>query len=205
MNKQIPNEPTRGDIIQNEPIMENLTHNEPTRGDIIPDEPIMENLTHNEPTRGDIIPDEPVRENLILDEIIMDELVIEAKLENMGTVLGFINERIDDCSAKIQNQIRITVDEIFSNIARYAYHPRDGGAVVRIAVGDDVIIVFEDSGAPYDPLGKADPDISLSAEEREIGGLGLFMVKKLMDSVEYRREGNRNIMTIRKRLRLLVD
>ena len=130
----------------------------------------------------------------------MNELIIEAKLENLDTVLDFINEKIDDCSAKIQNQIRIVVDEIFSNIARYAYHPKVGGAVVRIAVGDDIIIEFEDNGTPYNPLDQVDPDVSLSAEEREIGGLGLFMVKNLMDSVEYRREENRNILTIKKRL-----
>ena len=130
----------------------------------------------------------------------MDELIIEAKIENLDSVLDFINEKIEDCSVKIQNQIRIAVDEIFSNIARYAYHPEVGGAAVRIVAGDDVIIEFEDSGVPYDPLEKDDPDISLSAEEREIGGLGLFMVKNLMDSVEYRRDGNRNILTIKKRL-----
>ena len=129
----------------------------------------------------------------------MDELIVEAKTENMDTVQDFINEKIWDCAMKTQNQIRIVVDEIFSNIARYAYHPEVGGAVVRIAVGDDVIIEFEDSGTPYDPLAKEDPDISLSAQDREIGGLGLFMVKKLMDSVEYRREENRNILIIKKR------
>ena len=125
----------------------------------------------------------------------MNELIIEAKLENMDTVQAFISEKIEDCPMKIQNQIRIAVDEIFSNIARYAYHPEVGGAVVRIVVGEDVIIEFEDSGVAYDPLAKEDPDVSLSAEEREIGGLGLFMVKNLMDSVEYRREGNKNILT----------
>jgi len=130
----------------------------------------------------------------------MDELIIEAKLENMDTVLDFISEKIEDCPKKIQNQIRIVVDEVFSNIARYAYQPKVGGAVVRIAVDDDVIIEFEDSGVAYDPLAKEDPDISLSAEEREIGGLGLFMVKNLMDSVEYRRAGNKNVLTIRKNL-----
>ena len=130
----------------------------------------------------------------------MDELVIEARLENMEAVLGFVSEKIADCSMKTQNQIRIAVDEIFSNIARYAYNPEVGGAVVRIAVGNDVVIEFEDSGTPYDPLAKEDPDVSLSAQEREVGGLGLFMVKNLMDSVEYRREENRNILTIKKSL-----
>ena len=130
----------------------------------------------------------------------MNELIIEARLENMDAVMDFINEKINDCTARIQNHIRIAVDEIFSNIARYAYHPEVGGAVVRIAVGEDIVIEFEDSGMPYDPLEVSDPDVSLSAEERDIGGLGLFIVKNLMDSVQYRRVENRNILTIKKHL-----
>ena len=130
----------------------------------------------------------------------MNELIIKAKLENMDAVLDFVNGRIETCPPKVQNQIGIAVDEIFSNIARYAYSPEDGEATVRITVGDDITIEFEDSGVAYDPLSNDDPDISLSAEEREIGGLGIFMVKKLMDSVEFRREGNKNILTIKKRL-----
>jgi anti-sigma regulatory factor (Ser/Thr protein kinase) len=130
----------------------------------------------------------------------MNELIIEAKMENTEKVQDFVSARIADCSAKVQNQIGIAVDEIFSNIARYAYHPETGGAVVRIAVDDDITLMFEDSGEAFDPLSLADPDITVPAEEREIGGLGLYMVKNLMDSAEYRRSGNKNILTIKKRL-----
>jgi len=131
----------------------------------------------------------------------MDMLSIEAKLENMGAVQDFVSARIGDCPPKIQNQIGIAVDEIFSNIARYAYHPSTGGAVVRIGVDNDcVTLEFEDGGIAYDPLAAADPKVSGTAEEREIGGLGVFMVKNLMDFVEYRRENNRNILTIKKSL-----
>ena len=130
----------------------------------------------------------------------MNELIIEASLDNMDAVQDFISERIMDCSMKIQNQIGIVVDEIFSNIANYAYNPEVGGAVVRIAVGEEITIEFEDSGIAYDPLSAETPDITLSDEEREIGGLGLFMVKKMMDSVEYKRRGNKNILTIKKKL-----
>ncbi len=130
----------------------------------------------------------------------MNELIIEASLDNMDAVQDFISERIMDCPMKIQNQIGIVVDEIFSNIANYAYNPEVGGAVVRIAVGDEITIEFEDTGVAYDPLGAETPDITLSDEEREIGGLGLFMVKKMMDSVEYKRRGNKNILTIKKKL-----
>ena len=128
----------------------------------------------------------------------MNELIIEAKLENMDTVLEFVNERIGDCPMKIQNQIGIAVDEIFSNIARYAYHPEDGGVTVRIAVSDDIAIEFEDSGMAYDPLLSGSPDTTLSAEEREVGGLGILMVKNIMDSVEYRRDGGKNIVILKK-------
>ncbi len=132
----------------------------------------------------------------------MHELIIEATLENLDIVQDFINKRLEDCPLKVQNQISIAVDEIFSNIARYAYHPETGGAAVRISVEDDITVEFEDSGIAYDPLRQEAPDITLSAEEREIGGLGLFMVKNLMDSLEYRREGNKNILTIRKKRKL---
>ncbi|MDR0443177.1 MAG: ATP-binding protein [Treponema sp.] len=131
---------------------------------------------------------------------LSNELSIEAKPENMDTVLDFINEHLGDCPSKVRNQIGIAVDEIFSNIARYAYHPDVGGAVVRITVDNNITIEFEDNGIAYNPLSADDPDVSLSAEEREIGGLGVFMVKKIMDSVEYRREDNKNILTIKKKV-----
>ncbi len=130
----------------------------------------------------------------------MNELIIEASLENTNTVQDFISGRTRDCPVKIRSQIGIVVDEIFSNIARYAYSPDTGGAAVRIAVDEYVTIEFEDSGVAYNPLSSETPDISLSAEEREIGGLGLFIVKNIMDSVEYRRDGNKNILTIKKKL-----
>ena len=130
----------------------------------------------------------------------MYELIIEAKLENMDTVLNFVSEHVGSCPPKIRNHIGIAVDEIFSNIARYAYHPETGGAAVRITVDEHVIIEFEDSGIAYDPLCADAPDTTLSAEEREAGGLGIFLVKHIMDSVEYRREGNKNILIIKKKI-----
>lgn len=130
----------------------------------------------------------------------MNELIIEAKLENMDAVLDFVNKHLMDTPPKIKNQIGIAVDEVFSNIARYAYNPDVGGAVVRVAADDDITIEFEDSGVAYDPLSGDAPDTALSAEEREIGGLGMFIVKKIMDSAEYKRMGSKNILTIKKKL-----
>jgi len=129
----------------------------------------------------------------------MEELFIEADVDNMDAVLDFVGSRLEDCHPKVRNQIAMAVDEVFSNIARYAYCPKRGGAKVRIAVDDDITVEFEDSGVPYNPLFAEAPDTSLSAEEREVGGLGIFMVKNIMDSVEYRRDGNKNILTVKKK------
>ena len=130
----------------------------------------------------------------------MDELLVGAELENMEKVQGFIAGRLENCPVKVQGKIHVAVDEIFANIAHYAYDRPGGGVTVRIAVGEDIHIEFEDSGVAYDPLASATPDISLSAAEREVGGLGVFIVKKTMDSVEYRREGCKNILVIKKSL-----
>ena len=98
-------------------------------------------------------------------------------------------------------QIDVAIEEIFVNIAHYAYPEGEGDAV--ISVGADtaaggVQIVFEDEGIPYDPLKNEDPDITLSAEDRPIGGLGIFMVKKSMDEVSYEYKDGKNRLTIKK-------
>lgn len=133
----------------------------------------------------------------------MDELNVKADVGNLNDVLGFIDSILEDkgCSLKAQMQIDIAVEEIFVNIANYAYAPEVGDAVIRLSVeNDEAEITFIDSGVPYDPLEKDDPDVSLSAEERQIGGLGIFMVKKSMDSLAYRYENGNNIFTIKKKI-----
>ena len=100
-------------------------------------------------------------------------------------------------------QIDIAVEEVFVNICKYAYHPDKGRAVVRVSVTDapvQVKITFIDHGHPYDPLDKDDPDVTLSAEDRPIGGLGIFMVKQTMDAVEYEYKDGSNILTLVKNL-----
>jgi anti-sigma regulatory factor (Ser/Thr protein kinase) len=129
----------------------------------------------------------------------MRELSVEAITENLDAVLRFINEQIEYSSVKVQNQINVVVDEIFANISSYAYNPAVGGVTVRIkADANDITIEFEDSGIPYNPLSNAPPDVTLDGEQREIGGLGIHLVRNMMDSVGYRRDGNKNIMTIKK-------
>ena len=135
----------------------------------------------------------------------MKELTITATIENLETVTDFVNEQLEamDCPMKVQIQIDIAIDELFSNIAHYAYNPETGDATVRVEVMEDplaVVITFIDKGVPYDPLAKADPNTTLSAEEREIGGLGIFMVKKTMDDITYEYKDGQNILMIKKRL-----
>ena len=136
----------------------------------------------------------------------MKELTIAATVENIDAVTDFVNEQLEalDCPMKAQMQIDIAIDELFGNIAHYAYNPDVGEATVRVEVLEDplsVVITFIDGGVPYDPLSAEDPDITLSAEERSIGGLGIFMVKKSMDEISYRYENGSNILSIRKKLR----
>ncbi|MDR1136860.1 MAG: ATP-binding protein [Synergistaceae bacterium] len=130
----------------------------------------------------------------------MSELKVDANTEKLGEVLEFIASETPGLPEKTQQNILIAAEEIFVNIAQYAYRPDTGKAVVRVTSSWNVTIEFEDSGVPYDPLQKTDPDITLSAEEREIGGLGIFIAKSLMDDISYRREGNKNILTIKKEI-----
>jgi anti-sigma regulatory factor (Ser/Thr protein kinase) len=98
-------------------------------------------------------------------------------------------------------QILVAVEEIFVNIASYAYAPDQGNAIVRIEFSDEpveVTITFMDNGIPFDPLQRRDPDVTLSAEERRIGGLGIFMTKKTMDSVDYEYKNGQNILRLKK-------
>ena len=132
-----------------------------------------------------------------------NELIIEASLENMGLMMDFLEERLSGCPQKTINQIHIAADEIFSNIARYAYpqSQKPGLALVRItSYKDGISMEFEDSGAAFDPLSAKESDTALPADKREIGGYGIFIVKKIMDSVEYRREGDRNILRVLKKV-----
>ena len=135
----------------------------------------------------------------------MKELTITATAENIGIVTEFVNEQLEalDCPMKAQMQIDIAIDELFGNIAHYAYHPEVGNATVRVEVTEEplaVIVTFIDKGMPYDPLKAAEPDITLSAEERQIGGLGIYMVRKSMDEISYEYKDGKNILSIKKKL-----
>ena len=133
------------------------------------------------------------------------EITVAADVNNLETITAFVDECLEqiDCPLRIQTQLDIAVDELFSNIAYYAYQPGTGEATVRLEITEEpasVILTFIDGGTPYDPLSHADPDTTLSAEQRQIGGLGIYMVKKSMDEVSYQYMDGKNVLKIRKNL-----
>ena len=134
----------------------------------------------------------------------MKQLTLEAKLEKINELMAFVDAGLEEmgCGMKAQMQIDVAVDEIFSNIAQYAYPDRVGSATVTMEEEDGaVVLTFTDDGIPYDPLQAAEPDVSLGADERPIGGLGIFLVRKTMDEVRYAYRDGQNVLSIRKKIR----
>ena len=133
----------------------------------------------------------------------MSKLEIDAKTENLDKVNDFIADNLMGCPMKLLMQIDLVVEEVFVNIAHYAYKDAVGKAWITCGLDKEnnlLTIIFEDEGVQFDPLAKDDPDITASAEEREIGGLGIFLTKKLMDDVSYERKDGKNILTLVKKL-----
>ena len=133
----------------------------------------------------------------------MAELTLAATVDNLDDVLAFVDAELEkmNCPEKIRMQIDVAVEEIFVNIAHYAYTPETGSATVRMEGTREpaaAVITFLDRGIPYNPLDKPDPDVTLSAAERQIGGLGIYMVKKSMDGMKYEYRDGQNVLTIRK-------
>ncbi len=135
----------------------------------------------------------------------MKEMIVDATIESIPKVTAFVDEQLEQiaCPMKTQMQVDMTIDELFSNIAYYAYNPEIGSATVRVEVTEDplaVVITFIDKGVPYDPLAKEDPDVTLPIEERGNGGLGIYLVKKTMDDVSYEYKDGQNILKIKKNI-----
>lgn len=130
-------------------------------------------------------------------------LRIPAKLEGMDVVLAFVSYLLDmnGAAPKARKQLRMAMEEMYVNVALYAYHSGDGWAEIRGAVADGTATFrLIDGGVPFDPLAKEDPEIALPGEERVIGGLGIFMVKNMVDGIEYEYSGGCNRLTLRKQL-----
>ena len=131
----------------------------------------------------------------------MTNKTFPAKVEALSDVLGFVDLTLEsyECPMKIQTAICVAIEEVFVNIARYAYGEGEGDMTFGIGFDDEsrtITFRMSDKGTPFDPLKKPDPDITLSAEEREIGGLGIFITKKTMDSITYSYENQENILTM---------
>ena len=133
----------------------------------------------------------------------MKELVIQADMGNLERIDKMIDQELEGMNLSREDQIalHIAVEEIYSNIAFYAYPVPPGTVKVRLefdASKREMKIQFLDRGIPYNPLEKTDPDITLAAEERQIGGLGIYMVKNSIDQVDYRYEDGWNVFTMKK-------
>ena len=131
----------------------------------------------------------------------MKGITVDATIDNVQTITDFVDERLEEmnCPVKAQMQIDIVIDELCSNVARYAYSDKTGKVTVSVDTVDKpmkVWLTFTDEGVPYNPLAKEDPDITLSAEERKLGGLGIYMVKKMMDEFRYEYKDGKNIVTV---------
>ena len=133
----------------------------------------------------------------------MAEITVAADLDSLNDVLAIVDGEMEraGCSMKLMTQVDMAVEEIFVNIARYAYHPEAGEASVRCEAGGDpfqIVVGFADRGRPFNPLDREDPDVTLDAEARQLGGLGILMAKKLMDEIQYEYRDGKNILTLRK-------
>ena len=136
---------------------------------------------------------------------MMQSITTEAKMENIERITVFMDREMEkiNCPARQQIQIRIAIDEIVSNIVRYAYRQETGTVTVQFDYNESdrsILLTFSDKGFPFDPLQQAAPDITLPAEKRKIGGLGILLVRKTMDEVSYVRENGKNILRIKKKI-----
>lgn len=133
----------------------------------------------------------------------MENITVDAVLENLQEVIDFAEEKLEarDCPMKTSMQLELVIEEIFVNIASYAYHPEIGAATFCMEFEENpsaVLMTFIDGGKPYNPLEKTDPDTTLDLAEREIGGLGIFLVKKNVDEISYEYTDGKNILRMKK-------
>lgn len=135
----------------------------------------------------------------------MKEITVQAIPENLQLVLDFVHSELKtfNYSIKKLKQLELAVEEIYINITSYAYYPKIGTAIIRCEMAEDPLqiqIQFIDNGKTFNPLDAKEPVITMTAEERDIGGLGFYLVKKSVDQVNYEYLDGKNILTIQKRL-----
>ncbi len=133
----------------------------------------------------------------------MIRLVLEAVDANLSAVISRLHEVLGiGCSPRVKMHLELALEEAFVNVAHYAYDGKPGKIEVDFDKQDDMLkVTLSDSGKPYDPLKKPDPDITLSAEKRQIGGLGIYLIKKYTDGISYEYRDGKNHLTIVKKLR----
>ena len=133
----------------------------------------------------------------------MEKITVDAVLENLQAVIDFATEKLEerDCSMKVVMQTELVIEEIFVNIASYAYHPEIGPATFCMEFEENphaLLMTFIDGGKPYNPLEQDAPDTTLAIDEREVGGLGIFLVRKNVDEISYEYADGKNILRMKK-------
>lgn len=135
----------------------------------------------------------------------MKYLTVPARTEALEAVQAFLEEQLEGwgCPPGFRMRFSLVAEEIFVNIAHYAYPDGAGDAVIGVQVSGQPPVLtlrFADRGIPFDPLAQPEADITLPAQERPIGGLGIFLTRKIMDEAAYSYEDGQNILTLRKKL-----
>ena len=134
-----------------------------------------------------------------------NSITLEATVRNLNLIMAFLGERLDawGCPMRKRMAIELAVEEVYVNIANYAYTPGSGEAAMRVELETSdaartIVVTFIDQGVPYDPLAREDPDVALPTGKRRIGGLGIFLVKQQMDDVAYEYRDGSNVLTLKK-------
>ncbi len=132
------------------------------------------------------------------------DLFVDSPIENFAVVKDWMQNIFDEigCVGKTTKQLFIAVDEIFTNISLYAYENVGKVNFKAIFNADDksLKISIIDNGDKYNPLERPDPDIAQRIKDKTVGGLGIFLVKKMVDSIEYSRSDNKNILVLTKKI-----
>lgn len=130
---------------------------------------------------------------------IKDSIVFPARVESIPEISDYVSQRAEQAALHPKQivHLQVAIDEVVANICLYAYQQPPGELTVRVASGQGRFAVdFVDEGVPFDPLTAEEPEISADIADRDVGGLGIFLVRRLIDEVHYRRDGSRNILTL---------
>jgi anti-sigma regulatory factor (Ser/Thr protein kinase) len=135
----------------------------------------------------------------------MHKLILTAKIENLNKVFDFLDAQLSSLAynMKAKLQLELSIEEAYVNISKYAYTSDKGEVEILSSVDEDplqITVQFVDSGIPYNPLKTEDPDLCTDTEEKELGGLGIFLIKKNVDNIKYKYHNGKNILTLQKKL-----